>query len=226
MNRDIGFAASRIIDKIFAPVLALVSEPKDLQLKSTSGWDGIAKKRFDEADSRDSARLKKKADADDALACARLAPLTLTLLWLRHVFSQPCSSLHLLVHPSSSPFYFNDRFSLGLCTLIDRRFPRQLHRRGHGLCDPVPRRTPSTSVFLPPFLPVPLSCDSRSRSSLVHHCPFFTCRPTRMVGLVSAAGLVGLLSEPDPELRSFALKQLDGQVDLLWTEIANSVGEM
>ena len=49
---------------------------------------------------------------------------------------------------------------------------------------------------------------------------------TAMVGLVSAAGLVGFLSEPDPELRSFALKQLDSQVDLLWTEIANSVGEM
>jgi hypothetical protein len=47
-----------------------------------------------------------------------------------------------------------------------------------------------------------------------------------MVGLVSAAGLVGFLSEPDPELRSFALKQLDSQVDLLWTEIANSVGQM
>lgn len=47
-----------------------------------------------------------------------------------------------------------------------------------------------------------------------------------MVGLVSAAGLVGFLSEPDPELRSFALKQLDAQVDLLWTEIANSLGEM
>jgi 26S proteasome regulatory subunit N2 len=47
-----------------------------------------------------------------------------------------------------------------------------------------------------------------------------------MVGLVSAAGLVGFLSEDDPELRSFALKQLDSQVDLLWTEIANSVGDM
>ena len=47
-----------------------------------------------------------------------------------------------------------------------------------------------------------------------------------MVGLVSAAGLVGFLSEPDPELRSFALKQLDSQVDLLWTEIAKSVGDM
>lgn len=47
-----------------------------------------------------------------------------------------------------------------------------------------------------------------------------------MVGLVSATGLLGLLSEPDTEIRSFALKQLDSQVDLLWTEIANSVGEM
>lgn len=47
-----------------------------------------------------------------------------------------------------------------------------------------------------------------------------------MVGLVSAVGLIGFLSEPDPELRVFALKQLDAQVDLLWTEIAGSVGQM
>ena len=47
-----------------------------------------------------------------------------------------------------------------------------------------------------------------------------------MVGLVSAAGLVGFLSEPDPELRVFALKKLDSEVDLLWTEIAGSVGQM
>lgn len=47
-----------------------------------------------------------------------------------------------------------------------------------------------------------------------------------MVGLVSAAGLVGFLSEPDVELKVFALKTLDSQVDLLWTEIAGSVGEM
>jgi 26S proteasome regulatory subunit N2 len=47
-----------------------------------------------------------------------------------------------------------------------------------------------------------------------------------MVGLVSAAGLVGFLAEPDPELRVFALKRLDAEVDLLWTEIAGSVGQM
>ena len=47
-----------------------------------------------------------------------------------------------------------------------------------------------------------------------------------MGSLSSAAGLLGFLAEPEPELRSFALKQLDSQVDLLWTEIAGSIGEM
>ncbi|EZF75686.1 hypothetical protein H105_02870 [Trichophyton soudanense CBS 452.61] len=47
-----------------------------------------------------------------------------------------------------------------------------------------------------------------------------------MVGLASAAGLVGFLSEPDTELKVFALKALDAQVDLLWTEIAGSVGQI
>ncbi|PGH14681.1 hypothetical protein AJ79_02847 [Helicocarpus griseus UAMH5409] len=47
-----------------------------------------------------------------------------------------------------------------------------------------------------------------------------------MVGLVSAAGLVGFLSEPDPELKVFALKNLDSQVDLLWTEIADSIDQI
>jgi 26S proteasome regulatory subunit N2 len=47
-----------------------------------------------------------------------------------------------------------------------------------------------------------------------------------MVGLISAVGLIGFLSEPDLELRVFALKQLDRQVDLLWTEIANSISQM
>lgn len=47
-----------------------------------------------------------------------------------------------------------------------------------------------------------------------------------MVGLVSAGGLVGFLSEEDPELKVFALKSLDSQVDLLWTEVVNAVPEM
>ncbi|EAW25277.1 proteasome regulatory particle base subunit RPN2 [Aspergillus fischeri NRRL 181] len=47
-----------------------------------------------------------------------------------------------------------------------------------------------------------------------------------MVGLASAAGLVGFLSEPDLELRVFALKTLDSQIDLLWTEVVDAVPQI
>ncbi|KAI9762783.1 MAG: proteasome regulatory particle base subunit [Chaenotheca gracillima] len=47
-----------------------------------------------------------------------------------------------------------------------------------------------------------------------------------MVGLTSAAGLVGFLSEPDPDLQVFALRTLNDEVDLLWTEVADSVGQI
>ncbi|MCJ1353630.1 MAG: proteasome regulatory particle base subunit [Icmadophila ericetorum] len=48
-----------------------------------------------------------------------------------------------------------------------------------------------------------------------------------MVGLLtSAAGVVGFLSEPDPELQIFALRTLDAEIDSLWTEVAGSVGEI
>ncbi|KAF2751752.1 26S proteasome regulatory complex, non-ATPase subcomplex, Rpn2/Psmd1 subunit [Sporormia fimetaria CBS 119925] len=47
-----------------------------------------------------------------------------------------------------------------------------------------------------------------------------------MVGLTSAAGVVGFLSEPDPALQSFALRQLNDQIDLLWPEVAGSVSQI
>ncbi len=47
-----------------------------------------------------------------------------------------------------------------------------------------------------------------------------------MVGLTSAAGLVGFLSEPDSDLKVFALRRLDSEIDLLWTELAGHVGEI
>lgn len=47
-----------------------------------------------------------------------------------------------------------------------------------------------------------------------------------MPGLVSAEGLISFLSEPDTDLRVFALKSLDEQVDSLWVEIAPSVGQL
>ena len=47
-----------------------------------------------------------------------------------------------------------------------------------------------------------------------------------MVGLISAAGVVGFLAEPDTDLQVFALQQLDKQIDSLWTEVAGSVNEI
>lgn len=47
-----------------------------------------------------------------------------------------------------------------------------------------------------------------------------------MVGLTSAAGVVGFLSEPDAELQIFALRKLNEEIDTLWTEVVGSVGEV
>lgn len=47
-----------------------------------------------------------------------------------------------------------------------------------------------------------------------------------MVGLISANGVVGFLSEPDPELQIFALRKLNEEIDSLWTEVVGSVGEV
>lgn len=46
------------------------------------------------------------------------------------------------------------------------------------------------------------------------------------MAVTSAAGLIGFLSEPEPELQSFALKQLESNVDVLWTGVAGAIGEM
>jgi hypothetical protein len=51
-------------------------------------------------------------------------------------------------------------------------------------------------------------------------------RPDTMVGLTSAAGLVGFLAEPDPALQSFALHTLNEHIDLLWPEVSASLGQM
>lgn len=47
-----------------------------------------------------------------------------------------------------------------------------------------------------------------------------------MVGLASAAGLVGFLSEPDPELQVFALRTANEKIGLVWTELASAVNQM
>jgi 26S proteasome regulatory subunit N2 len=47
-----------------------------------------------------------------------------------------------------------------------------------------------------------------------------------MPGLTSAAGLIGLLDEPDTDLRNYALQQLDVYVHQFWPEIADEVSKM
>ena len=47
-----------------------------------------------------------------------------------------------------------------------------------------------------------------------------------MPGLTSAAGVVGFLLEPDPELQIFALHTLDDQIDSLWTEVADCIEDI
>jgi len=47
-----------------------------------------------------------------------------------------------------------------------------------------------------------------------------------MVGLTSAAGLVGFLFEPDPALQAFALQRLNEDIDSVWTEVSGSIGQM
>ena len=47
-----------------------------------------------------------------------------------------------------------------------------------------------------------------------------------MVGLTSASGVIGFLSETDPELQIFALRKLNEEIDSLWTEVVGSVGDV
>ena len=47
-----------------------------------------------------------------------------------------------------------------------------------------------------------------------------------MAPLVSVAGYLALLQEPEPELQAHALTNLNQLVDQFWMEIADSVGDM
>ncbi|KAL9611488.1 MAG: hypothetical protein Q9167_003886 [Letrouitia subvulpina] len=47
-----------------------------------------------------------------------------------------------------------------------------------------------------------------------------------MPGLTSAAGIVGFLKEPEPDLQVFALRILNDEIDSLWTEVAGSIQDI
>ncbi|KAH7400223.1 putative 26S proteasome regulatory subunit rpn2 [Cadophora sp. MPI-SDFR-AT-0126] len=47
-----------------------------------------------------------------------------------------------------------------------------------------------------------------------------------MPGLTSASGVLGFLSDEEPELKVFALQTLNDDIDTLWTEVAGSIGQI
>ena len=47
-----------------------------------------------------------------------------------------------------------------------------------------------------------------------------------MPGLVTATGVLGFLADEEPELKVFALKTLNYDIDTVWTEVAGSLGQM
>lgn len=61
---------------------------------------------------------------------------------------------------------------------------------------------------------------SETWTESLHH------RVANMVGVATAAGLVGLLSEQDHELQVYALQQANDNIGLLWTELAGVVNQM
>lgn len=47
-----------------------------------------------------------------------------------------------------------------------------------------------------------------------------------MPGLVTATGVLGFLSDEEPELKVFALQTLNDDIDTVWTEVAGALGQM
>lgn len=47
-----------------------------------------------------------------------------------------------------------------------------------------------------------------------------------MPGLVSATGVLGFLHDEEPELKVFALRTLNDDIDTVWTEVAGELSQM
>ena len=46
------------------------------------------------------------------------------------------------------------------------------------------------------------------------------------MNITSAAGILGLIGEPEPEVKMFALNKLNQVVDVFWPEISEAVGKI
>jgi hypothetical protein len=51
-------------------------------------------------------------------------------------------------------------------------------------------------------------------------------RDATMPGLVSATGVLAFLADEEPELKVFALKTLNDDIDTVWTEVAGALSQM
>jgi 26S proteasome regulatory subunit N2 len=47
-----------------------------------------------------------------------------------------------------------------------------------------------------------------------------------MPGLVTATGVLAFLADEEPELKVFALKTLNDDIDTVWTEVAGALSQM
>lgn len=47
-----------------------------------------------------------------------------------------------------------------------------------------------------------------------------------MPGLVTATGVLAFLADEEPELKVFALKTLNDDIDTVWTEVAGELSQM
>ena len=84
--------------------------------------------------------------------------------------------------------------------------------------------TPYTHHQLPRYISGILTIKDATRSTCSN--PNHKQHIAAMPGLVSATGVLGFLSDEEPELKIFALQTLNDDIDTLWTEVAASVGQM
>lgn len=86
----------------------------------------------------------------------------------------------------------------------------------------------STTPRAYPFIPWQLFSKPFHFHGRLHSQPSSLPAPTSraMPGLVTATGVLGFLSDEEPELKVFALQTLNDDIDTVWTEVAGALSQM
>lgn len=88
-------------------------------------------------------------------------------------------------------------------------------------------RLPQHHILITSYRDIsPVYSQQKTRQGLLTHTHHNRRQLAAMPGLVSATGVLGFLSDEEPELKIFALQTLNDDIDTLWTEVAASVGQM